>query len=306
MDEKKETKFGPETLLEMWLKNVAEFSESAGKFWEEASSGGHGQGDSESDKRSRALDSFATSMKTFSAMAATMKEPEALESLFKGINAFPEVVSKLMKPAMEGFFRMQKEFVDRAGRIGKSTAAYNFENLDQEAFRGWLEIYEQEFRKFLHMPQLGLTRGYQERVSEAADKFNIFQATAAEFASLLLLPMEKSFKVMQEQMAVMADEGNLPDKSKELYRMWVKVLEGHYMTLFKSPEYNEALRRILSAMGEYNVARQEILQDALHTLPVPTLKEMDELYKEIYLLKKRVRELESKINDDGEDFAAYS
>ena len=29
-------------------------------------------------------------------------------------------------------------------------------------------------------------------------------------------------------------------------------------------------------------------------LPVPTHKEMDELYKEIYLLKKRIKELEKK------------
>jgi polyhydroxyalkanoate synthesis regulator phasin len=28
--------------------------------------------------------------------------------------------------------------------------------------------------------------------------------------------------------------------------------------------------------------------------PVPTHKEMDELYKEIYLLKKRIKELEKK------------
>ena len=29
-------------------------------------------------------------------------------------------------------------------------------------------------------------------------------------------------------------------------------------------------------------------------LPVPTQKEMDELYKEIYLLKKRIKELEKR------------
>ncbi len=153
----------------------------------------------------------------------------------------------------------------------------------------------------MNVPQLGLTREYQERFTKAADKFNVFQGTLAEFVSLLYLPVEKSFKVVQDQLSAMADQGKVPEKSKELYRLWVKVLEGHYMTLFKSPEYNEALSRILNALGEFNVAKQHILQDAMQALPVPTLKEMDELYKEIYLLKKRLRELETKVQGDGSD-----
>jgi polyhydroxyalkanoate synthesis regulator phasin len=47
-------------------------------------------------------------------------------------------------------------------------------------------------------------------------------------------------------------------------------------------------------MSEFSAAKKEILQDFLNTLPVPTHKEMDELYKEIYLLKKRIKELEKK------------
>ena len=148
---------------------------------------------------------------------------------------------------------------------------------------------------------MGLTRCYQERFAQAADKYNVFQATLAEFVSLLYLPVEKSFKVVQDQLAIMADEGKVPEKSKELYRMWVKVLEGHYMTLFKSPEYNQALSRILDSLGEFHVAKQQILQDAMKTLPVPTVQEMDELYKDIYLLKKRVRQLEKQVQGNGSD-----
>jgi polyhydroxyalkanoate synthesis regulator phasin len=47
-------------------------------------------------------------------------------------------------------------------------------------------------------------------------------------------------------------------------------------------------------MSEFSKAKKEILQDFLNMLPVPTLKELDELYKEIYLLKKRIKALEKK------------
>ena len=104
--------------------------------------------------------------------------------------------------------------------------------------------------------------------------------------------MEKSFKVMQEKLEALTEEGKLPETSQDYYRMSLKILEGHYMTLFKSPEYTQVLGKTLDAMEEFAVAREEILQDIIQSLPVPSNKEMDDLYKEIYELKKRVRQLE--------------
>ncbi len=301
MSEKKQERSGPESLVETWMRTTAEFWETSLQMWSGGSDNPEYPGAPNETSKPRTFESFESTLKSWKALSTLMKEPEVLESMLKGINALPELASKMTKPAIEGYLHLQREWLERAGRIGKSTAAYKFENLDQETFRAWLDVYQTEFRKFLNVPQLGLTREYQERFTNAADKFNVFQATLAEFVSVLYLPVEKSFKVVQDQLSRMADQGQVPEKSKEFYRLWVKVLEGHYMTLFKSPEYNEVLSRILNALGEFNIARQQVLQDAMQTLPVPTLKEMDELYKEIYLLKKRVRELENKVRGDGSD-----
>jgi hypothetical protein len=123
-------------------------------------------------------------------------------------------------------------------------------------------------------------------------KFNIFQAAVSEFISVLYLPLEKSFPVMQERLTELADGGKLPQQFKDYYGLWVKILEGHYMSLFKSPEYSQTVARTLDAMAEFMVARRRTLEDTMQCLPVPTQRDMDELYKEIYTLKKRIRELE--------------
>jgi polyhydroxyalkanoate synthesis regulator phasin len=44
------------------------------------------------------------------------------------------------------------------------------------------------------------------------------------------------------------------------------------------------------------VAKNEVLQDVLQILPVPTYKEIDELYKDLHILKKKVRDLERQLN----------
>ncbi len=120
----------------------------------------------------------------------------------------------------------------------------------------------------------------------------MFQAAIAEFLQLLFLPMEKSIQAMQEKIAEMADEGLLPENPKVYYQMWIKILEGHYMTLLKSPEYTTKMDNTLGAFDNFIASKNEILQDFLQTLPVPTDKDMDELYQEIYQLKKRMREHE--------------
>jgi len=193
---------------------------------------------------------------------------------------------------MKGYFTFQQQILDKIERIGNRTDAYRFDQIDQEALRAWSEIYQKEIRQYFNVPQLGLSRFYQERMNQVLDKFNVFNTSLTEFLQLLSLPFEKSFQVMQEKIEELAKNGDLPEDSRAYYRMWVKILEGHFMTLFQSPEYNKVLGETMDALEDYLSARNRVLQDMLQSLPVPTRKEMEDLCKELYLLKKKVRRLE--------------
>jgi polyhydroxyalkanoate synthesis regulator phasin len=72
------------------------------------------------------------------------------------------------------------------------------------------------------------------------------------------------------------------------------MLEGHYTALLKSPAYLQSLCRTLSTVQDLKIAQHRLLTDFLQTLPIPTNKDMDEVYKELYTLKKRVNELTKK------------
>ena len=64
------------------------------------------------------------------------------------------------------------------------------------------------------------------------------------------------------------------------------------MKLFQSDDYLQSLAKTINALNEYIRARRTVLEDALKSLPIPTETDMDELYKEIYELKRRLRALE--------------
>ncbi|MGB5616092.1 MAG: poly(R)-hydroxyalkanoic acid synthase subunit PhaE [Desulfobacterales bacterium] len=289
MNEKEKESFDPMPLLENWLKAATDFWGPVMDMWSAAS----GKTDTSTKQEgSRAKKNLESALRSWKAMSSAMSEPEAGKSILEGIQTLPEIVLKMTQTGWDSYLKLQQQWYERLSRIGQSTEAYRFDNLDQDAVSVWREIYEKEFRQLLFMPQLGLTRSYQERANKAMDNFNLFQAAIAEFLQLLYLPMEKSTQVMQEKVAEMADEGQLPENPKVYYQMWIKILEGHYMTLLKSPEYTNKMDRTLGAFENFVASKNEILQDFLQTLPVPTDKDMDELYQEIYLLKKRMREHE--------------
>lgn len=291
MSQKRET---PETLLGAWLESASGFWDQMIKMWGGASGAPSAPTASKGGDKDRVEESMESALKMWRAISSIMNEPGVMDSFLQGIHTLPEVLLRMSQSGWDRYFQLQLQWIQKAGKIGERTEAYKFENLDQDVFKVWTEIYEEEFTRFFNVPQLGLTRAYQERMGRVTDKFNVFQSTMAQFIYLIYLPMEKSFKVMQEKLEALTREEGLPEDSHAYYRMWVKILEGHYMTLFKSAEYIQILGNTLNAMEDFVAARQEMLQDFVQTLPVPTQKDMDGLYQELYRLKKRVRQLEKK------------
>ena len=97
--------------------------------------------------------SFETTQKTWKALSSVMIEPETMETLFKGSGALPEIFLKMAQTNLDNFVRFQQQWVEKAGKIGKTTQAYKFEDLDEDVFKAWTELYEKEFRKFFNIPQ---------------------------------------------------------------------------------------------------------------------------------------------------------
>lgn len=277
-----------------WMKATSDLSENMFRVWRDAATASRPPASSQEDPSGNARASMNAAMKTWRILSSTLAQPEALNSIFKGAGTMPEILMKMAQTNLTGFLEFQHKFVETLGRVGKSTEAYKFEDLDENAFRAWSEMYEKEFRQYFNIPQLGLTRFYQEKVNRAQDKFNLFQAAMNEFLRLLYLPVTKSYIVIQEKIEAMADKGELPEDPKQYYQMWIKLLEGHYMTLFQSAEYGKAQRNVLNTMSDFAVVKDDLMQDMLNAMPIATHKDLDDLYKEVYLLKKRIKALEKK------------
>jgi len=246
------------------------------------------------DEDTRNMQEALLSMvKTWSSISnAALSDPLALSTVTNSIASLPEIVSHLFQSGFKSYIKYHDLMMEKMKSLGKKSEAYSFDNLDQDSIKAWTDFYKNEIRQYLMVPQLGLVRFYHERFNQVIDKYNLFNANFAEFMQVLMMPMEKSFRVMQDKVEQMVKEETMPADQKELYRIWVKVLEGHYMTLFKSPKFGKALSDTLASYEEYLGARNRFLSDAMQSLPIPTNKDLDDLYAEIYTLKKKIKEME--------------
>ena len=294
MEDKTKDLLGMESMMNTWTQSMNDIMGTMSQMWsahQQANQSG------KQDKKKSGNDSMAAmtaALKNWQTIASAMATPESMASLFKGTGTMPEIFTSFAQVVMGSLSKLQKKMSQSTGRLGESVEAYSFEKIDENIFHVWTEIYENEFKKFFHIPQLGLTREYQERFNSMMDKFHQSQANKAEFLRLLCLPFQRSMGVMQEKIAVLAETGELPDDSHEYYQMWIKILEGHFMTLFQTPEYIEALTRTIGSSTNFTEAKNAVIEDMIKDLPIAQKSEMDDLSREVYELKRRIRRLEKE------------
>jgi class III poly(R)-hydroxyalkanoic acid synthase PhaE subunit len=215
---------------------------------------------------------WTASRKLWNASTKAMSEPGFADMLQRGLQTVPDISMRLAQKSFEGFLEFQKRWA--------------------------ADIYKKEFQQFLEIPQVGLTRFYQERCSQALDKFNLFQAAMAEFVNLISVPIDKSYRLMLEKLAELTHKGQLPEEPKHYYQMWIKMLEGHYMNLFQSPQYTETMARTIEALNQFLSTRNRALEDAFKLFPICTHRDMDDISREVYQLKRRIRALEKRRGDE--------
>ncbi len=205
-----------------------------------------------------------------------------------------EWLTNIAKSQWGIFFQFQKKQVEISRKPQRREEHLN-PALDLCA--AWTELYEKEVHRYLSIPPLGLVRFHQERMREVWDKFNLLQGRTMRFLSSLTLPLEKSFKGAQEKLDELNRKGKISQDPKEYYQTWIKVLEDYYLAFLRSSEYRQTMEGALSALAEFMIARQKFFQSFLQMNSIATTAELDDLSRDFYLMKKKMREMERKLVD---------
>lgn len=81
-------------------------------------------------------------------------------------------------------------------------------------------------------------------------------------------------------------------------RVWIDIYENYFTRLFDSSEFSENFGKLVTSELELAKHWNNIMSTLLESANLPTKKEMDEVYKELHLLRKRVAKLEKIQNKE--------
>jgi class III poly(R)-hydroxyalkanoic acid synthase PhaE subunit len=268
------TSFDPTSLMQGWVKTATEYWQESAKGWMESSEG-----------------KAATEFPGADILGRMFRESDAGGELFTGKNLAPQVGLKMAEIWWKGISSLQQAYMKNAAGQPFDIAGLPFAGIDPGAFKAWTDLYEREAWNQFHIPPMGITREYQERTNRVMEAFNRFQSVMAQFLYLTSLPMEKSLQAIREELSAIVNSEMPTEEFKAMYKKWVGALEEKYMALLKSKEYIEVMNKTIEAFGAFNTARSQWLEDYLKAMSVPTQREMDDVFRDLYNLKKEVREL---------------
>ena len=101
----------------------------------------------------------------------------------------------------------------------------------------------------------------------------------------------------EAQKKVDAKATSLPQDSEQLEaykRIWIDIFENDFTQLFDSEKFGQNYSKLVSAELELTKHWENILNVALQSMRLPTRKEIDEIYKELNQLRKRITKLEKE------------
>ncbi len=87
---------------------------------------------------------------------------------------------------------------------------------------------------------------------------------------------------------------NDPEQFDSYKRIWIDTFDNDFTELFDSKKFGENYGKLVAKELDLTKHWNNITNVMLHSANLPNKKEIDELYKEIHILRKRVAKLEAE------------
>ncbi len=168
----------------------------------------------------------------------------------------------------------------------------------QEFFDLGLKNYEATTGRFVEMPALGPAREKSEKFMKGFSTFaNLYTAGMDSNSNIQAVLLEAMHRVHEKIGSGM--EGDIsPEKYKDFYKVWIETYSETFNEFLKSGHFASDMGKLNSCLMDFQKYNREMLEENyLKPMNLPTKSEIDEINKELYSLKKTVKELASQIKE---------
>jgi hypothetical protein len=172
----------------------------------------------------------------------------------------------------------------------------NFEST-REFFNAWSMTCEDSFGRLAEIPAVGLSREKYERGMKGFSLFiNLYATWMDSVSDINNLSMEAINKMQDKTGTLKSETG--PERSKELYDIWIETYRGVFNEFLRSEHFVSDIGKFMSIFADVQRYNRDMLEEnVLIPSNIPTKTDIDEINKELYDLRKKVKELSTKLGE---------
>lgn len=207
--------------------------------------------------------------------------------LFKHPQHLTEMCVKFYQNMMRPWMQLDEELVKNVLN-GDADAAIKF-------FTEIGDRYEATFGKVVKMMNLGINMEAANEQQAAMDAYYKMMFSAGKLSSIMTKSNNANVQTLTETYKNMMKEGQKVTTFKEFYDLWYNTSEKAMEDLFATVEFSKAFADFTDKYFLYLTASNKVVERNLSSLPIPTNKDMEGLYKTVYDLRKAVRDLQKEV-----------
>jgi polyhydroxyalkanoate synthesis regulator phasin len=244
----------------------------------------------------------------------------------------PELFKKMFNTAsykemMDKMFNMQPDFMknlvntdsvreNMAKMMGMNKEMYtNMKNMfsnnmpnSNELFTNMITGYNnminqmnQSASPLMKMMSPGIAKSSMESMNDMASEFGNFQMKNTQMQYMMYTTGMEAMYEVAENIYNKIQNGEDMSNFMTIYSDFLNTNDKKFVDLFNTESYSK-MQAEVNSLGMKMKRKMDLqMEKALTNVPVATRSEMDELYKTIYELKKRINSLEKQIDSDVVD-----
>jgi class III poly(R)-hydroxyalkanoic acid synthase PhaE subunit len=162
-------------------------------------------------------------------------------------------------------------------------------------FHNMFSALDDTFGKVFHVPAVGKDREKITLLLRAFDDLAVNMAKNIEYQHMLYATGMTAMERVIETIAHKIKSGEEVKSFDEFFDLWIDLNEKTYLELFQTEEFSQLQGEFMESTLMVRRHFFKLMELYLYDFPIALRSEMDDLYKTIYDLKKKLKSLEKQM-----------
>ncbi len=236
-------------------------------------------------------------------LADPAKYKEVLDNIFgfypDAISGFSTQAAKLLETFAGSTQEFMKPWAEATEKSFKTFPQFmeGYPESGMNIFHNMFTAFDSTIGRIFHVPPVGKDREKIELLLRSFDDLSVYIAKSIAYQHMMYVTGLTTTEKVIATIAEKIKSGEEIKKFDDFFDLWTNVNEKTYYALFQTEDFSKMQGELLEAALNVRKHFFKLMELHLYDFPIALRSEMDDLYKTIYELKKKVKSLEKQFTE---------